>query len=491
VVEAECDQTVPRDPSIVVALPQRNYPQAIADSLRSLTANPPVIVRNLKKHIRLLATETRSFDPSLAMAYRRGERAEPELVSFISYAQVLPIDDGSEVRSSGRTYHVLTPNGTEEREQTVVIPRSTAPFIAQIDNVIRNVRTRLDDRITHSQPGFLGFSRDVSLQAGRSYSGYVQTRAAALRQYWDLGPNLLRDDSVNVAELRRRIIDDIGSTDSRPFADLHITDEQIEDYNIWSLMNQAAEEIITVTSNALARASIATDISYAASYWWAARNSQIALACNPDSNELYPNVVSRRERQAQERYNRCVEFFSRNGSTSYRSLCARDRDELAELSRHAAEVLIDRQSVHQSCRRHYMATATHRLNRQIADGGPLSFSSTDWMIVSALSSRRERSMLYRMAVQTLITRMTEGQVPTVEDLGHLFKERLQSSIELRRSQMLTWNGFKPASSSDLEGIRRESEAIDLILQRVATHANSSPDLRRAANLALRTIAELP
>ncbi len=174
-------------------------------------------------------------------------------------------------------------------------------------------------------------------------------------------------------------------------------------------LNSVLSESIRMADASIRREQDPLLITHAASVWWAARFLQVQFAC-PD-----------------------------------------DRPPQEELLRD----WVDLQAGLQSCRREYLADALGRLNAPRATGGGhIALDSREWRLIWALGSRRERS---QAMIDLLASHSYRNLAPT--EVYFIAHQLMQVGHEVRTQQVLTWNGFQPASSEDLELLGRERDAL--------------------------------
>lgn len=220
---------------------------------------------------------------------------------------------------------------------------------------------------------------------------FVESQATGLAKYWQSSKTFLRDNPSK---------NDVPKLDFSSFN---------SSFNLPATANRAllnsvfsnTSWIISQASHVLAHSKDIDELSAAASIWWTARSAQLKLGCSSRTNRPVPDGIQ----------------------------------------------LINAQYGHQSCRKFYVGEAVRTMNATIAkNDNVLILESPEWALAQALGSRRERANFFVNALTVLQHQMQAGLTISEPELSIIAFEILQTAEELRRRQVLTWNGFQPFSS---------------------------------------------
>ncbi len=223
----------------------------------------------------------------------------------------------------------------------------------------------------------------------------LSNRAKTLQDYWNRFSRLPRADDFTPA-----------SFDAQLTADPALI----------SALNRLIHQTLETTHSILSSPEHEPLIESAAAFWWAARFLQIHLAC-PDQRTTPSDPMLRSWLAAQ--------------------------------------------SGLQTCRRNYLSSATRSIQASLRANGAdrIHLGSREWRLIQVLGSRRERANAF-LAIQPDLVQSIRGHNTLAPDeiyfLGHLL---LQVAYEKTHHQVLTWNGFQPATADDQKTIALQTQRL--------------------------------
>lgn len=230
----------------------------------------------------------------------------------------------------------------------------------------------------------------------------------------------------------------------KAFAD--VTESDWIKFSLDELIPELTQAAIQYASLYLSKSEDPEFITSAAAIWWAARTVQLSAGCNLSTE------------------------------TPIR------------------EDLVTIQFDHQNCRRSYTGRAYVALNRSIALSGTVPTESPYWAIAIALGSRVERVRLFNVAIDDALKRLDGNQTANSSEFFQFLWQLIGTEYELKRKQVLTWNGFQPASASDIETLEMHLENLKRYFKKVAETAHKNrwtdPELVRATETLRNTWNEL-
>lgn len=296
------------------------------------------------------------------------------------------------------------------REYHVTYLRVTGPRDEKRDADSGDLRERVTARLYRWSGGWAKRHSTHWLQKNTDASDVVQyllDASSQLLQYWQDGYDLLDKQPAPGAPRPALRLESFEAGIELPLLSRYDEQER-RARKIHQLIEEITRRTIVELSHALAHPEDGAELLDAASLWWAARSLQIRFGCDPESDTPFDFGTS----------------------------------------------LVMAQYEHQTCRAYYTHSAFLSLSRMLKRQKQLRLDSLPWMTVMALGSRQERLDLLSRALPILERQMESGMFLSARELGALAQQALQVSEELRRSQVLTWNGFQPASPLDLDKLQR-------------------------------------